>query len=154
MFIKALPFAIDLIASAMRSGLDFSAALRYYVSMSNKDSPLTKEFKVVLNQMELGKTRIEALESMASRIEIKEFTSFAGAVIHGTEVGASIVETMCIQGEEMRKARFAIAERKAARAPSLMILPIAIFIMPAFFVIIGAPILIRMQETGVGNLLK
>ena len=147
--IKSLPFAIDLISSAMRAGLGYSASVRYYVSVSPKEPPLTEEFGAMLRQMELGKTRVEALEDMAERVKIKEFTSFAGAVIHGTEVGASIVETMRIQGEEMRKARFAIAERKAARAPSLMVLPIALFIMPAFFVMIGTPIYIRMQESGV-----
>lgn len=48
----------------------------------------------------------------------------------------------------MRRVRFNIAERKAARAPSVMILPIAIFIMPAFFMVIAAPIFIKLQATG------
>ena len=153
--IRSLPFAIDLIASAMRSGLDFSAAIRYYVANERKDSPLTQEFSVTLRDMELGKTRVEALEAMAKKIQIKDFTSFVSAVIHGTEVGASIVETLKIQGEEMRRVRFNIAERKAARAPSIMILPIALFIMPAFFMVIAAPIFIRLQTTGgLGGLLK
>ena len=52
-------------------------------------------------------------------------------------------------GEEMRKARFALAECKAQRAPSLMLLPMAIFIMPAVFIIILTPIYIRMKEAGV-----
>lgn len=153
--IKSLPFAIDLLASAMKSGLDFSAAVRYYVANERKDLPLAQEFAVALRDMELGKTRIEALDSMAQKIQLDEFSAFIAAVIHGTEVGASIVSTLKVQGEEMRRVRFNVAERKAARAPSIMILPIALFIMPAFIMVIAAPIFIKMQLTGgLGALFK
>ncbi|MBP5637966.1 MAG: type II secretion system F family protein [Victivallales bacterium] len=150
---KNLPFAIDLVGSAMRAGLDFSAAIRYYVSTEKKTNPLAIEFGVMLRQMELGKTRVEALEDTSNRIQTDDFRSFVGAVAHGTEIGASIVDTMRIQGEEMRRARFNRAERKAARAPSIMILPIAVFIMPAIFVVIGTPVLIRIQQSGLGGLM-
>jgi pilus assembly protein TadC len=152
--IHSLPFAIDLIGAAMRSGLDFSAAIRYYVGTENKNNPLAVEFGVMLKQMELGKNRIEALEDMARRIQNDDFSSFAGAVAHGTEIGASIVDTMKVQAEEMRRARFNIAERKAARAPSIMILPIAVFIMPAIFIVIGIPVLLKISSSGLGGLMK
>ena len=151
---KNLPFAIDLIGSAMRAGLDFSAAVRYYVGTEKKTNPLAVEFGVMLRQMELGKTRVEALEDVANRVQTDDFRSFSGAVAHGTEIGASIVETMRVQGEEMRRARFNRAERKAARAPSIMILPIAIFIMPAIFVVIGTPVLIKIQSSGLGAMMQ
>ncbi len=151
---KNLPFAIDLVGAAMRSGLDFTAAIRYYVSTEQKANPLAVEFGVMLRQLELGKTRIEALEEMSDRIRTDEFKSFSAAVAHGTEVGASIVETMKIQAEEMRRARFNRAERKAARAPSLMILPIALFIMPAVFIVIGTPVFLKIQASGLGTLIK
>ena len=151
---KSLPFAIDLIGAAMRSGLDFGAAVRYYVATELKTNPLAVEFGVMLRQLELGKNRIEALESMAERIQIDEFSSFCAAVAHGTEVGASIVDTLKIQAEEMRRARFNLAERKAARAPSLMILPIELFIMPAIFIVIGTPVFLKLQSSGMGSLMK
>ena len=151
---KALPFAIDLIGSAMRAGIDFTAAIRYYVSTEKGDAPLALEFGILLRQLELGKTRIEAIEEMASRIQTDAFSSFAAAVTHGLEVGASIVDTLKIQAEEMRRVRFNTAERKAARAVSAMILPIALFIMPAMFLIIGAPVLIKVFSSGLGGLMQ
>ncbi len=151
---KALPFAIDLIGAAMRSGIDFTAAIRYYVSTEKENSPLALEFGIMLRQLELGKTRIEAIESMAKRIQTDAFAAFASAVVHGFEVGASIVETMKIQAEEMRRVRFNIAERKAARAVSAMIFPIAVFIMPAMFLIIGTPVLIKVMGSGLGGVME
>ena len=154
MITRSLPFAIDLIASAMRSGVDFIAAIRYYVSTENEKNPLAVEFGMMLRQLELGKTRIQAIEDMSKRIQTDGFSSFTAAVAHGFEVGASIVETMKLQGTEMRRIRFNIAERKAARAASAMIFPIAVFIMPAMFLIIGTPILIQVFGSGLGGLMK
>lgn len=146
--LRAIPYSIDLIASAMRGGLDFSAAIRFYVKLGIP-GPLTDEYAQMLREMELGVIRTVALQNMAERIQIKEFTSFAAAIALGTELGAPLTETMEIQGEEMRKARFALAECKAQRAPSLMLLPMALFILPAVFIIILTPVFLKMKEAGV-----
>ncbi|MBO4345192.1 MAG: type II secretion system F family protein [Victivallales bacterium] len=151
---RLLPFSIDLIASAMSSGVDFNAAIRYFVSIENKEEPLAVEYGIMLRELELGKTRIEALSEMSHRIQTDAFTAFAAAVMHGFEVGSSIVDTLKIQAEEMRRVRFNIAERKAARAVSSMIFPIAIFIMPAMFLIIGTPVLIKVFASGLGGVMK
>lgn len=144
---KNLPFAIDLITSAMRAGLDFMAAVRYYVANS-ASGPLNQEFGLVLKETELGKSRIEALRSMSGRIQLDEFKSLVTAVSEGAEMGASIVDTLCIHSEEIRRARFAAAERQAQRAPSLIILPMIIFIMPAVFIIIFTPVFLRIKDSG------
>jgi len=146
--LHAIPFSIDLISSAMRGGLDFTAAIRFYVKL-NIPGPLTGEYAEMLREMELGVIRTAALQNMAERIQIKEFTAFASAVVMGTELGASLTDTMEIQSEEMRKLRFSIAECKAQRAPSLMLLPMALFILPAVFIIILTPVFLKMKEAGV-----
>lgn len=147
---RQLPFAIDLIGSAMRAGLEFGAAMRYFAGLK-MGGPLTEEFNKVLQQIELGKTRVEALSDMARRVQVEAFTSFVGVVAYGTEIGASISETLKVHGEELRRARFHLAERKAARAPSLMILPMAVFIMPAVFIIIITPVILKMKGSGIGS---
>lgn len=151
---KALPFAIDLIGSAMRSGIDFTAAVRYYCMNGDRTAPLVQEFATMLGELEYGRTRSEALDAMAGRIRHEAFSAFADAAIHGLEIGASIVATMKVQAEELRRIRFNAAEQKAARAVSSMIFPIAIFIMPAMFIIIGTPIILRVMASGLGGILK
>lgn len=145
--IKELPFAIDLIGTAMQAGLDFNAAVRYYAGLNFKNA-LTTEFSQMLKETELGVSRVDALVAMAERIQSPAFTSFVDAIALGNEIGASIISTMRMQGEDMRRARFNIAERKAARAPSLMIFPMAIFIVPAVIIVIGVPVFMRFQATG------
>ena len=145
--IKALPYSIDLIASAMRSGLAFGAAMHYYVNLKIP-GPLTKEFHRVSDETNMGKNLPQALTDMATRLQIPEFTTFIGAIVHGMAIGASITESLKIQGEELRRTRYNIAEMKAARAPSIMLFPMMLFIMPAVFLIIAVPVYIRLRDTG------
>lgn len=150
---RAMPYAIDLITVAMQAGQDFGAALRLLVKEGLK-GPLTQEFAVALKETELGKSRIEALKAMAVRIQLDEFKSLVTAVVQSTEMGASIAQTMKLQAEEIRRARYHKAERQAARAPSLMILPTALFILPAVFIIIFTPVAIRMMDSGIIQFMK
>ena len=46
------------------------------------------------------------------------------------------------------------AERQAARAPSLMLIPTALFILPAVFIIIVTPIIIRAKDSGLSTYFK
>ena len=144
--VRSLPFAIDLMGSAMRAGLDFGAAMRYYTNLGGGGA-LEAEFTRVLRDASLGKPLAESLQDMARRLRVKTFTAFAGVVAYGTEVGASIAETLKVHGEEMRRERFALAEQKAARAPSVMIFPLAVFILPAVFLVIFVPVILQFLST-------
>ena len=149
--VRGLPFAIDLIGAAMRAGSNFGDAVRFYVTQGGGGS-LGAEFARLMKNVQLGKSLAEALEEMARRVDSREFSGFVSAVIHSLETGAALVDTLNIQGEEMRRIRFNIAEQKAARAPSLMILPIALFIMPAVFIIVFTPVYLKVQASGMGGM--
>ena len=143
---RSLPFAIDLIGAAMRSGLEFGAAMRYYTNLGGTGA-LGDEFTRVLRDTSLGKPMVESLQDMASRLKLKTFSAFVGVVAYGTEIGASIADTLKVHGAEMRRERFSLAEQKAARAPALMIFPIAMFILPAVFLIIFVPVMLQFLAT-------
>ena len=137
-----LPYALDLLTVAMQAGQDFGAAVRFLV-LEGPKGPLSDEFSVTLQEVELGKSRVEALKSMAARIQLDQVGALVTAVVQSTEMGSSVTETLKIQAEEIRRARFHTAERKAARAPSLMMIPVALFILPSVFIIILTPVLLR-----------
>lgn len=150
---RSLPYAIDLVTVAMEAGQDFGAAVRNLVN-DGPTGPLRDEFGVTLRQVELGKSRIEALKAMSERIQLDEFRSLVTSVIQSSEMGASISATLKIQAEEIRRTRFHRAERQAARAPSLMLIPTALFILPAVFIIIVTPIIIRAMDSGMMEYFK
>lgn len=140
---RELPFAIDLIGGAMRSGLDFGAAMRYYANL-DMEGPLREEFTRVLADVTLGRPFVGALEDMSNRIRVKSFASFVSVVSYGMEIGAPVAESLRRHGDDLRKARFNLAERKAARVPAVMILPLVLFVMPSVFIVVLTPMFMRL----------
>lgn len=141
---RELPFAIDLIGGAMRSGLEFGAAMRYYISLKT-GGPLEEEFGRVMTDVTLGRPFTDALNDMARRVQLEAFTSFVSVVSYGMEIGTPIAQTLKMHGGDLRRERFNLAERKAARAPAVMIIPLVLFIMPAVFIIVLTPMIMRFK---------
>lgn len=145
--LSKLSFAIDLICSSMGAGLDFCSAVRYLVSLDS-DNALRYEFQLFLRQIELGSSRVEALNHIRDRIQMPEFTRFVAAISQSLDSGSSVLDIMRIQSDEIRTARFVRAEREVAKAPIKMIIPMAVFIFPAMFVIIFTPIFLKVKDSG------
>lgn len=153
--LRDLPFIIDIISSSMNAGLDFNASVAHLSEIKNKDHVVLKdEFMSYLKEVQLGKSRAEALRDMEKRICVREFSRFIFAILHGIETGVSIVEVMKVQAVEIRRLRSTLAEQEAAKAPSKMIVPMVIFIFPSMFIIIFTPILIKMKDSPIFSFLK
>ena len=153
--LRDLPFVIDIISSSMNAGLDFNASVAYLSEIKNRDHlVLRDEFMYYLKEVQLGKSRSEALRDMEKRIAVKEFSRFIFAILHGIETGVSIVDVMRVQAVEIRRLRSTLAEQDAAKAPSKMVVPMVIFIFPSMFIIIFTPILIKMKDSHIFSFIK
>ena len=153
--LRDLPFVIDIISSSMNAGLDFNASVAHLSEITSPDHvTLKEEFMSYLKEVQLGKSRADALRDMEKRVSVKEFSRFIFAILHGIETGVSIVEVMRIQAVEIRRFRSTLAEQEAAKAPSKMIVPMVIFIFPSMFIIIFTPILISMKDSPIFSVLK
>lgn len=142
---RILPFAIDLISSAMNAGLDFTSAVRYYTALEFQDS-LSKEFNVLLSEIELGKSKSEALRNMMDRVKSDEFSRFVSAIAYSLESGAAIIDVMQIQADEVRRLRFVRLENENAKVPSKMLVPIILCIVPAVFITVLVPIILSIKD--------
>lgn len=149
---KILPFAIDLISSAMNAGLDFASAVRYYTSLNFTDS-LSVEFNVLLSEIELGKSRADALRNMAERMKSDDFNRFVSAVVYSLESGTAIIDVMQVQADEVRRLRFARLEQENAKVPSKMLVPIVLCIVPAVFIMVLVPIILSIKDVGLLKLI-
>jgi tight adherence protein C len=127
--IKSLPDALDLLTICVEAGLGFDAAL---ARVAEKwDSELSVAFSRVLQEIQLGKLRREALRDMADRMEVRDVSTFVAAIIQAGQLGVSIAKVLRIQSDQMRVRRRQRAE-EMARAATLKILPpVAFLIFPA-----------------------
>ncbi len=134
-----LPFFVDLLALSTQAGADFMGAIQK-ISDSAEHSLLAKEFDKVLRDTRIGSTREQALKAMSRRLDIPEVSSFVNVLTDADSTGASIGEVLKEQSEQMRLERFVRAEKAGARASQAILIPMMIFIIPAVFIMVFAPV--------------
>jgi len=142
---KAMPDALDLLTICVEAGLGFDAAM---AKVSEKwDNELSLAFARTIREVQLGKTRREALKDMADRLGIAEMTSFVAAIIQSEQLGVSMAKILRIQSDQMRVKRRQRAEEEAHKAPVKMILPMAFLIFPTIMIIILTPAALQIAES-------
>ncbi len=145
---RALPDALDLLTISVEAGLGFDIALQ---RVTDKwDDELSREFKRVLADIRLGRTRREALRDLASRTDVEDVQIFTSAIIQAEQLGVSIAKILRLQSDQMRMRRRQRAEQKAQQAPVLMLFPMVFFIFPSIFVVILGPAIPKIME-GLGG---
>ncbi len=148
--IKALPNALDLLTICVEAGLGFEQAMgKVYEKW---DDDLAVAFGRVLQEIQLGKRRSEALRDMANRMDVADVTSFVAALVQAEQLGVSIAKILRIQSDQMRVKRRQRAQEKAQQAPVKMMIPMVLLIFPSIWIVLLGPSVIILLDTGViGN---
>jgi tight adherence protein C len=140
--VRALPFSVDLLTLVVEAGLDFSQGIQRVVERG-PEGPLRDELSLMIREIRLGSTRSEGLRSLAKRCGVPEVSSFTSVLVQADRLGASIGPVLRAQADAMRSERFQRAEKAGARASSLVLMPLVIFILPAALLVIVGPVLLR-----------
>jgi tight adherence protein C len=147
---KALPDALDLLTICVEAGLGFDMALS---KVSEKwESELSLAFSRVIQEIQLGKLRREALRDMADRIGLPELTSFVAAVIQSEQLGVSMAKVLRIQSDQMRVKRRQLAEEEAHKAPVKMLIPMALLIFPSLMIVLMTPAALRLMNSAMAGM--
>jgi tight adherence protein C len=145
--IKALPDALDLLTICVEAGLGFEQAMgKVYEKW---DNDLSMAFGRVLQEIQLGKRRGEALRDMSRRMEVNDVTSFVAALVQAEQLGVSISKILRIQSDQMRVKRRQRAQEKAQQAPVKMMIPMVLLIFPSIWIALMGPSVIMLLESGV-----
>ena len=134
---KDLPDALDLLTITVEAGLAFDAAMTQVAR--NTEGPLAEEFYRVLQEIQLGLARGDALQTMADRVDLDELNTFVSAVIQADSLGIPIAQVLRVQAREMRIKRSQRAEEAAMKVPVKILFPLIFCILPALFVVVMGP---------------
>lgn len=136
-----LPFVIDLLTLSTEAGLDFIGALQKVVEKT-RSGPLVNEIERMLQEIQLGTTRAEALRDMGWRIDLTEISSLVAVLVTADQMGSPLGGVLRVQSELIRTKRFTDAEKKGAAASQKLLFPLIFFIMPAVFIMIFGPVIL------------
>jgi tight adherence protein C len=139
-----LPDAIDMLTVCVEAGLGFDAALGRVAQ--TMDGPAAFEFARVIQEMQFGSSRIDALRAAADRTDIPELRTFISSIVQSTELGISIGDVLRAQSGQMRVVRRQRAEEQAQKLPVKILLPLIFCILPALFVVVLGPAVLNIKD--------
>jgi tight adherence protein C len=147
---RALPDAIDLLTISVESGLGFDAACQQVAR--NTNGPLADEFARMLQEMQIGRGRSEALRSMADRTNLADLRSFVSAMVQADAFGIPVGQVLRVQSSEIRVKRRQWAEEMAQKVPVKILVPLIFTILPCLFIAVLGPAGISIMNNFSGKL--
>jgi tight adherence protein C len=147
---RALPDTMDLLTISVEAGLGFDAALGQVVRST--EGPLAQEIARMLQEMQVGVSRADALRALAERNDVEELRAFVLAMVQAEQFGVSISKVLRSQAKQLRVKRRQRAEEKAMKVPVKILFPLIFCILPAMFVVLLGPGVIRAAQTFLGIL--
>jgi tight adherence protein C len=134
---RALPDALDMMTVCVEAGLGFDASLAQVAR--NTTGPLAAECSRVLQEMQFGKSRIQALRSMADRTTVAELRMLVSALVQASELGIPVATVLREQAQEMRVRRRQRAEESAQKVTVKILIPLIFCLFPALMIIVIGP---------------
>jgi len=146
---KALPDTMDLLTISVEAGLGFDAALAQVVK--NVPGPLSEEIARMLQEMQIGVTRAEALRHLNDRTDVPELDGFVLSMLQADKYGVGVAKVLRAQSTELRQKRRQRAEEVAQKVPLKLLFPMIFLVLPALFIVILGPGAIQVYETFFGT---
>ncbi len=144
----ALPFYLDVITLAIEGGANLTGALQHAAD-SGPPGPMGEELQRVLRDVRAGRTRADALRTLAERTRLPAMSSWVSAVLTAERQGTSLGPILRAQAEQRRTERFLRAEELAMKAPVKMLFPLMTCIFPCTFLIVFFPVVSRLVNEGI-----
>jgi tight adherence protein C len=135
---------IDLLVVCVQAGLSFDAGMSQVARRST--GPLGGEFSRVLQEMQIGKSRAEAITGFGERVNVPEARNFAHAVVQADALGIPVARVLQEQAKELRIKKRQLAEEQAQKLPVKILFPMLFLIFPALLVLVAGPAAINVSH--------
>ncbi|MFB6263757.1 MAG: type II secretion system F family protein [Bradymonadaceae bacterium] len=147
---QRLPYTMDLLVLSMNAGLDFMQALERVVERGkeqNPDNPMIQELSVVLQELQVGTPRADALKNLCERVKSDYLDSMVGSIIQAEERGTPLAKVLKVQVDTIRNKRTQRVEKEASEAAVKMLMPL-MFIFGAVVVVVRGAMILRIMTRG------
>lgn len=149
---RAFPDALDLMRVCVSAGLGLDAAIARVGKEIELNSPaLAEEFRELNLELRAGKSRQEALRSMAERTGVEDVSSLVAMLIQSERFGTSVSESLKVHADSLRTKRKMMAQEAAGKIPVKLTIPMILCIFPGIFIVILGPAIVGLMRVGAGG---
>jgi len=141
---QLFPDLLDLLVVCIDAGLSLEAALeRVTGQIVTQSRVLGLNLMMMAAEMRAGRSTIEALDTLADRLNMDEATSLVLVMRQSLELGTDVGDTLRVFSDDIREKRVFRAEENANKLPVKMAIPMGLFIFPVILMVVLFPAVIR-----------
>ena len=134
--------ALGEMVMGVEAGLTLDVVMMRY--SQNRSTPLADEFRQVLDRIQFGAPRAEALGAMGERTPTPTVRMFSAALMQNQKLGTPLAGVLRQQASTARRQRRQAVEERAAKVPMKMIFPTVFCILPVLMIVVVGPAIIRL----------
>jgi tight adherence protein C len=148
----ALPFALDMIGMCLTGGISLYNALAHVsreIYFAHPD--LAVELRVIQQQTDMNSLQV-AFTQFAERIDLPEITAFSALITQSQRLGTNVVDAVLDFADDMRLKRRLTADEQSAKAMLKLLFPVALCLLPSFFLLFLGPTMAELSNYLENNL--
>ena len=143
-----VPDLIDLLVICTDSGLDLHRSImRVSRELHNSNIELSDEFMITAVEMEMIPDFRQVFKNLENRTDSQQVKSLSKTLSQSIEYGSSLADMLRDLAQEARQRKMLLAEEKAARIPTLLTLPLMLFILPCLFIVMLGPVVADVMKS-------
>lgn len=134
-------FFFQVLVLSLESGKSLEGGIR--LTCKSIDSEISDEFKRTLDEIKLGKSLIESLESMKNRIPSEEINTVLLNVTQSSIFGNNVIESLNNQIEYLRDKKILSIKAKINKMPMKISVISVVFIIPIVLLLVLGPVIVN-----------
>lgn len=145
--LKTFPDSLDLLVSSVEAGLGLDAAFRRVAAEMESAAPdLSREYRLVNNEISAGVPRLEAMRHLEKRTGLDEIRSLVNMLAQSERFGTSIAKALRVHAATTRQKRMSKAEEEAAKVSPKLTVVMILFLLPVLISTLLGPAMIRVKN--------
>jgi tight adherence protein C len=145
---RGLPDALDLLIICAEAGLPLETGLeRVAAEFREANRPVASEMQTTASEMTILSDRRQALINLGARTRLEPLIRLGGVLAQTLQYGTPLTQALRSLAAEMRQNLLTRFEERASRLPTLLTLPMIIFILPCVILVVGGPAIVQVMQS-------
>ncbi len=145
--VAGLPDALELLVICVEAGLAFEDGIDRVSNVLRAPRPaLAEELALTSADLKILPSREQALANLAVRIDAPSVKTVVTTLSQTLRYGTPLAQGLRVVSAELRADTLVKLEERANQLPSLMTIPMMLFIMPTIFMIVAGPAALHIMD--------
>jgi tight adherence protein C len=145
---RAFPDGLDLMVVCAEAGLSLDASMTRVAAEMERGCPeFADEFGLTAVELGFLPERRHAIDNLTRRCQLASVRAVANTLYQTEKYGTPLANALRVLAAEFRNERLMKAEEKAARLPTILTVPMILFIMPTLMIVLAGPAVLKIMDS-------